>query len=65
LELTCFDPPNPNGYKLSLTITDSNGVKLEPNLSINLSAYDAIKNQSNKLNTFFMNIPKNKKRRRK
>ncbi len=52
---------NHSGYKLSLTITDSNGVNLEPNLSINLSAHGGIKNQSDKLNTFFMNIPKNKK----
>jgi hypothetical protein len=54
-------PSNLNGYKLSLTITDSNGVKLEPNLSINLSTHGGIKNQPDKLNTFFMNIPENKK----
>ncbi|CAF1314282.1 unnamed protein product [Rotaria sordida] len=49
-----------DGYKFSLTITDNNGIKLKPNLPINLSKTDQMKmHQSKMLNTFFMKILNN------
>jgi hypothetical protein len=46
-----------DGYKFSLTITDNNGIKLQPNLPINLSRTGVMKtHQPKMLNTFYMKI---------
>ncbi|CAF1361219.1 unnamed protein product, partial [Rotaria sordida] len=57
-----FTQSKNDGYKFSLTITDNNGIKLKPNLPINLSKTGQMKmHQSKMLNTFFMKILNNEK----